>query len=100
MFQADTAARVADELPPAECEPSLDAHPGSDVRRQDLVLVGDILLSEPLDAGHGHDPGLDAVRLEQLARADGKLHFAAGSDEDDVRLAVAGVREDVAALGR
>src|SRR5215469_14367577 len=98
MFQAHAAARIAHELPPAERESSFHAYPGPDLGRQHLVAVGSVLLTEPLDAWHGYDPGLDAVRFEQLASAEREVHFAARGDENDVGLG--GAREYVAAPGR
>src|SRR5919202_4442677 len=38
--EADDPPGVADELPPAHRDAGLDADPGPDGRRQDLVLVG------------------------------------------------------------
>src|SRR5262249_35576683 len=47
MLQADAAARVADELPPAQGDPGLHADPRPDVRWQHLVAIGSVLLLEP-----------------------------------------------------
>ena len=57
------------------------------------------LLVEPFTARHRHDAGRDARLLERLASLDGELHLGAGGHEDHVRGRLAGVVEDVGALG-
>src|ERR1051326_955061 len=64
VLEAHRLARVADELPPAERHAGLDADPGPDRGRQHLLLVGGVLLGEPLDAGHGDHPGGRARLLQ------------------------------------
>src|SRR5688572_20540101 len=78
VAEPDDPARVADELAPAHRDAGLDAHPGTDRRGQHLVLVGLVLVGEPLDAGHRDDPGGDAVGLQPLAGGHRDLHLRAG----------------------
>src|SRR5687768_4508381 len=95
--EADDPAGVADELAPAHGDAGLDAHPGADRRGEHLVLVGLVLVGEPLDARHGDDPGGDAVGLEPLAGGDRDLHLGAGAHEDHLGAAVRRVGQDVGA---
>ena len=50
--------------PPALTDSRFDTHPGTDRRRQDLLLVAAGLSVEPLPAGHGHHTGTDALGCE------------------------------------
>ena len=98
VADADDPAGVADDVPPARADAGFDADPGQDVRRDDRVAVGLILLVEPLPAGHRDHPGGDAVGGQLFLGRDGVLHLGSGADQDHVGGAL-GVLQHVRALG-
>src|SRR4051794_38649597 len=91
VLEADHPTGVADVLAPALADAGLDADAGLHGRREHLVAVGLRLLLEPLDRGHRHHAGVDALRPELLSGLDRELHLGAGADQDDVGLAALGV---------
>src|SRR5215207_11427329 len=99
VLDGDDLACVADPAVPRHRDPGLDRDARLDRRRQHRVAVGLVLSCEPVHARHRHDAGRDAVALEHLAGVDGVLQLRAGADQDELRLAVRGVLQDVAAAG-
>src|SRR5690625_4923487 len=97
VLQAHGTAGVADDLVPALGDGGLDGDARLDGGGQHRLLVGVVLLGEPLAARHRHHPGGHALRLQRLARLERDVHLGAGGDEDDVRAAAGGLGEHVAA---
>src|SRR5215210_8272162 len=100
VVEGDDLARVTDDLAPALADRRLDADPGLYTARQHPLPVGRVLLVEPLDARHRHHPRRRALGLERLPGGDREVHLRAGGDQHDLRLAVGGVGQDVAAILR
>ena len=98
-MHADLGARQADIAVPPEGGGLLDRDAGGDVRRQDLVAVGLVLLLEELPRRHRDHARADALGLQRLVGADAELHLAAGRHQDDLRLAALAVGEDVGTAG-
>ncbi len=68
-------------------------------RGKDALLVLRRLLAEEEPARHRDDAGRDALGGQLFVRFDAERQLAAGTDEDDRRLAVRGIGQDVRALG-
>ena len=85
---------------PAHGRGLLDRDAGGDARRQDLVAVGVVLAIEELAAGHAHNTRANALTLELLVGRKGQGDLAAGSDQDQLRVAALGVGQHVAAAAQ
>ena len=84
---------------PAEAAGRLAGDASGDRRRQHALAIGGVLLFEVIPARHAHHPGSHAL-LGELGRCvEAELHFAAGADEDALRLAIGRVFEHVGPAG-
>src|SRR5215218_5022481 len=93
----DRLAVVPDPGAPAERGGRLHRNARAHVGRQHAVPVVLVLLGEAVEARSGDHAGSDAVLLEQLRGAHADVHLGAGPDQDQVRLAVRRVPQDVRA---
>ena len=80
---------------PAESRPFLDGHPGFDNPRQNAIAIRLILCFEQPPAGHADDASLDSLAGKLLVCLDAQRNLAAGSEQENVGVAVGRVGEDV-----
>ena len=66
----------------------LHRHARPHARRQHAVAVVVVLLGEALQAGRGHHPRGDPLRLQQVGRLGADVHLRAGADQDQVGVAL------------
>ena len=88
----------ADVIGPAEGRGLFHRDPRRDLRRQHAVAILLRLIVEQFPRRHAHHARLDALRLELFVRFDAQRHFAAGRQQEHVRLAVRRVGQDIGAL--
>src|SRR5262249_13509559 len=83
-------------LPP-ESGGLLDSNPSLDRGRQHTVAVLLGLQLEHIPGGHRNDATSNPCASERLVRLDRESQFAAGRDENDLRLARGGIGEHISA---
>ena len=97
---ADDLARIARVLVPGVGGTRLHAHARLDFGREHLVLIALRLFFELLEAGHGNDARVDALRFQDLLRLHALFHFRTAGDEQHVGRLLFAVGKHIAALER
>ncbi len=98
MIDADAEAAVADITAPAEGAAGFDRDAFLDGWRQDAGAVFSALRFEALPGGHADEAGGNAGGGEFLPGIMGLMEFGTGGDEDNLRLVVRCIGEDVGTL--
>ena len=86
-------------LRPAEGGGLLHRDPRFHIRRQNLGFVLVALMLKEIPRRHADHAGFHAFGLQLLVGADAQRNFAAGAHQDDFRLAVGCIGQDVRAFG-
>src|SRR5436190_9365956 len=97
MYSYDRAGSAGVTIP-ADDGTHFDRDPRANVGRQDAVAVLLVLLLEQFSRRHADHAGAYALALELFVSRDAELHFAAGADQNDARLAHLGIGHHIGTL--